>query len=236
MEEKTDQKAILRRRILKKRNELPTVLRREMDRLILENLIRYDETDPCSVYLCYVNYKSEVSTKEFILWCLNKGKTVFVPKVKAEAKPEEMAFYRMDSLDELKAGYQGIPEPKELSGRAFPGWLAGREREAECKNETIRLRMLLPGAVFDKSGNRIGYGGGFYDRWLAKWEEGARTGKLYRADREAGKKMRCTIEKIGIAYGIQVVDEIAAEDFDKKVDLVLTEKRWRNEYESGITM
>ena len=190
MEDRKEQKARLRRKILKERNSLPEEIRRGMDRRILKKLIQYDAKESCPVYLCYVNYKSEVSTKEFILWCLEQGKLVFAPKVKTEAKPAEMEFYQIHAWDELKTGYQGILEPEALPERAF--------------------YMLLPGAVFDKKRNRIGYGGGFYDRWLAGWEH------------VTGEKP-VVLEKIGLAYEMQVVDVLPAERFDQKVDRVITE-------------
>lgn len=210
MEERKEQKTRLRRQIMKERNNIPEEIRRGMDRQILDRLMQFDEENPCPVYLCYANYKSEVSTKEFILWCLEQGKLVFVPKVKAEAKPTEMEFYRIHAWEELKTGYQGILEPEPLPERAFFKWLAETEKKAGEGAERIHLRMLLPGAVFDKKGNRIGYGGGFYDRWLAGWE--------HLAD---GKPV--VLEKIGLAYEMQVVETLPAECFDKKVDRVITE-------------
>lgn len=226
MEEQKERKARMRKQILKERNSLSEEVRHRMDKQIFEELIRYDEKEPCAAYLSYVNYKSEVSTKEFILWCLEKGKTVFVPKVfvdpsfhpgniscsfkEAEKKRTEMDFFQIHGWEELETGYQGILEPKISPGRTFGEWLAKSEKEAGESAEKIYLRMLLPGAVFDKKGNRIGYGGGFYDRWLAGWE--------HLAD---GKPV--VLEKIGLAYEIQVVETLPAECFDKKVDRVITE-------------
>lgn len=216
MEETNRQKTELRRRILTERNALSVLRRREWDRQILEHLIRRDQERPCAACLCYVNYKSEVSTKEFILWCLGKGRPVFVPKVFAGGaftKPAEMAFYRVTAWEELKTGYQGILEPEALPERAFSRWLAEKEKKMEHsqKPERIHLRMLLPGAVFDRDGNRIGYGGGFYDRWLAGWER-------------SGCDNTAVLEKIGLAYDMQIVKTIPAESFDQKADCVITEK------------
>lgn len=239
MEEKSGQKTELRRGILKERNALSIEQRREWDRQIFKHLIRYDQEAPCFVYLCYANYKSEVSTKEFICRCLEEGRIVFVPKVlpgdrtvsgrkpgslkkqedkqadsgKAEAKQAEMEFYRITAWEELKAGYQGILEPEALPERAFSVWLAKAEKEARAHTERLHLRMLLPGAVFDRSGNRIGYGGGFYDRWLAKWEH-----------IHTGSGDTAVLEKIGLAYGIQIAEALPTETFDRKVDDVITEE------------
>lgn len=213
LQDAKQEKAQLRRRILKERNALSQEQRQIWDRQILERLIKYDAENPCSVYLSYVNYKSEVNTKNFILWCLEKGKTVFVPKVKAEGKPAEMEFYRIREWEELKSGYQGILEPEALPERAFSLWFARAEKEMKSEHGRIHLRMLLPGAVFDKKGNRIGYGGGFYDRWLAKWEK-----EIACFDRK--------FETTGIAYRLQIAKVLETENFDKRADHVITEDGW----------
>lgn len=224
LSDRKQEKVQLRKRILKERNALPYGQREIWDRQIFEELIKYDAADPCSVYLCYVNYQSEVKTKEFILWCLNSEKVVFVPKV-SKIEPAEMEFYQITAWGELKAGYQGILEPEAWPERAFPRWLKGTERDgqitsagsisgrmAEAGEKKMQvIRILLPGAVFDRDGNRIGYGGGFYDRWLAKWNH-------------SGSADMAVLEKIGLAYGIQIVGTLPAERFDRKVDCVITEE------------
>lgn len=207
-------KAALRKQMLKNRNALFPEQRKLWDEQICRRLIQYDKEFPCPVYLCYVSYKSEVSTKEFILWCLEQGKSVFVPKVMEKKAPElesngagvtDMAFYQISAWEELRAGYQGILEPDALPEGSFS------ERILNLDVQDQHFRMLLPGAVFDRQGNRIGYGGGFYDRWLARWDQ-----------TDYGK--RGSLEKIGLAYHIQVADRIPAEEFDQKVDCVMTEE------------
>lgn len=250
MEVRSGQKTELRKYMLKKRNALSTEQRRKWNRRILEHLIRYDQEAPCFVYLCYANYMSEVSTKEFICWCLEEGRTVFVPKVlpgdctvsgsksdslkkqkekqedsgKAEAKQAEMEFYRITAWEELKTGYRGISEPEALPERAFSVWLTKAEKEAKANMERMHLRMLLPGAVFDRNGNRIGYGGGFYDRWLETWEH-------------RGGGDTAVLEKIGLAYGIQIAKALPTETFDRKVDYIITEegKIYREAYHAFQT-
>lgn len=201
-------KAELRKRILKNRDTLLQEQRQMWDALILKRLIEYDKENPCPVYLCYASFKSEVSTKEFILWCLDKGKTVFVPKV---LTPPEMEFYRITAWEDLRSGFRGIPEPEASAERSFSRWLTEPERKTAEKTDKRRLRMLLPGAVFDRNGNRIGYGGGFYDRWLAKWNHFDSGGPA-------------VLEKIGLAYGMQITESAPSESFDQKTDLVITEK------------
>lgn len=247
------EKAALRGRILKERNALLPRQRKIWDGQIFGQLVQMDKAFPCSAYLCYVNYKSEVSTKEFILWCLENGKTVFVPKVmegkipesevmragnvrikdmaasvSEKAKIRDMEFYRITAWEELQAGYQGILEPEALPEKSFSEWIVrsgifgqfagarrsvttGHEETAEKEKTAGKIRMLLPGAVFDGQGNRIGYGGGFYDRWLARWDR-------------TTQENRGVLEKIGLAYHIQMTDCIPAEAFDQKADCVITDQ------------
>ena len=243
-------KAALRKHILQDRNAILPVQRQQWDRQIFRRLVAYDRAHPCSAYLCYVSYKSEVSTKEFIRRCLEEEKPVFVPKVltdrhplpdgkdepdnRMDSAPPEMEFYQITAWEELKKGYQGILEPEVLPERSFfeqfrkPALskqmkAVNRTEEREgtvAKNEKniLCFRMLLPGAVFDKTGNRIGYGGGFYDRWLARWN-GFQCGSAEPA---------VILEKIALAYKMQIVDRIPAEFFDQKADCIITEESVMN--------
>lgn len=268
---KYNNKSQLRREILKKRNAISKEEKCLWDRQILGRLMAYEEENPCDILLCYVDYKSEVSTKEFLKWCIDKEKKVFVPKVRIGEKPDSsekefaMEFYRLESLEQLKEGYQGILEPEGRHQDAFSCFVAEQEP----------IRMFLPGAVFDRQGNRIGYGSGFYDRWLAKWDrqeildsdekcrpekeskpgkkyrleeeeklekiyrlekeskpekkyrpdEEEKPGEIYRLEKKDIRKKKYTLEKIGLAYELQVVSEILTEDFDKKADFIITEKQ-----------
>lgn len=219
------EKAALRGRILKERNALLAEQRKIWDEQIFGQLVQIDKAFPCPVYLCYVSYKSEVSTKEFILWCLKNGKTVFVPKV---MEGREMEFYRITAWEELQAGYQGILEPEALPEKSFTEWIVRSDilkrydrvcrsvrtdSEETAGKETAagEIRMLMPGAAFDRRGNRIGYGGGFYDRWLARWDRMVR-------------EKRGVLEKIGLAYHMQMTDCIPAEAFDQRADCVITDQ------------
>ena len=233
--QKNRKKAAFRKQILKDRNALLPEQRQMWDQQILQYLIEYDQKDPCPVYLCYVSYKSEVSTKEFICWCLDQGKQIFVPKVltdkypkaerkcvsyhKAEEAHLEMEFYQITAWEELKEGYQGILEPQDKPEKSFFAQF-GKSMTPE-RMHLLCFRMLLPGAVFDKTGNRIGYGGGFYDRWLARWNSFQETSANQK---DFGHSPAVTLEKIGLAYEMQIVDNIPAEVFDQKADRIITEE------------
>ena len=185
-------KANMRRDYLKKRNDIPKEEReRESGKIqaLIESLRQYRE---CAWLFCYVSYKSEVETKGLLYRALKHGKKVAVPKVLD--KEGHMEFYQIDSMEDLISGYHGILAPDSH----------------RCKQVTPQgkqVLMLLPGAVFDKSGGRIGYGGGYYDRYLNTY----------------GKTCK-TLVKIALAFECQVGEELATEPFDVKVDGIVTEK------------
>lgn len=132
--------------------------------------------------LVFVSYGSEIDTTEIINEALKKGKKVYVPKVEGEV----MHFYRICTLSELREGYKGILEPDGSTERYDEGMrLANGERAL----------MLMPGAAFDKYRNRIGYGKGFYDKYLAEKED-------------------LQVYTIGIGFSCQLVEEIPAEETD----------------------
>ena len=107
-----------------------------------------------------------------------------------------MAFYRVYSDADLIPGYQGILEPQEKEPFT--------EKLVSLKPE--KVLMLMPGAAFDDKGNRIGYGGGYYDRFLSQM---------------GGYIGNCCM----LAFEMQWVKEIEAEACDIRVNRILTDRR-----------
>ena len=103
-----------------------------------------------------------------------------------------MDFYRIVSLDDLEEGYKGIREPGTCDGEMLFHAGAGQEKSL----------MLMPGSVFDRERNRIGYGGGYYDRYL---------------ERETGFTV------MAVCFDIQVQEKIPSDIHDRKPDMILTE-------------
>lgn len=101
-------------------------------------------------------------------------------------KPRRMEFYRIDSFAELQPGYRGIPEPP---------W--NGEQYVFSAGEEDRVLMLMPGVAFDPYRNRLGYGGGFYDRYLADQEE-------------------LRLRTIGVGFRCQMTEQLPAEESDVK--------------------
>lgn len=134
----------------------------------------------------FVSCRSEIGTLGLIQELLSEGKhQIAVPRVRGE----EMDFIHLLSMQELVPGAMQILEP------------AGGQ--VVTAKEGI---MLMPGLAFDLQGNRVGYGAGFYDRYLEKY----------------GKN---SLYKVAYAYDFQVVDQISAEEHDIRVDAVVTERR-----------
>lgn len=134
-----------------------------------------------SLVYTYVSYNQEIDTKQIISHSLSCGKKVAVPKVIGE----EIAFFFIEHMEELKVGYQGILEPP-----------ANKRADGE------KGLMLLPGLAFDREYNRLGYGGGFYDRYLERYAD--------------------AVYKIALGYDFQLIQKIETEEYDKKVDCILT--------------
>lgn len=148
----------------------------------LLNCAAYQKADSL---LVYVSYREEVSTQELIESALAHGKRVFCPKVEAG----NMEFYRIFSQEDLKAGFRGILEP----GEGLPAY----ERK---KGGAL---LVAPGTAFDRLGHRIGYGGGYYDRYLGKF---AKPDKPY-----------C----IGLCFACQLAERIEPEAHDISMDEVI---------------
>ena len=128
----------------------------------------------------YLPYNQEVRTVPMLEQALRDGKKVAVPKVIGD----DMKFIYMTDLSLVETGYAGIPEP------------VADEPVADDPTALV----LMPGLAFDPAGHRIGYGGGFYDRFLAA-EPNHPT--------------------IALCYGFQMLPSLETEEFDIPVDCVL---------------
>lgn len=157
--------------------------RKRLDHNIFSNVHNSSLYRQATVIFIYVSFKSEVDTTQLIQTALLEGKKVCVPKV--ISKSDGMKAYYITSFAQLEIGKYKIKEP--ISNQ-------------EAKPEDIDL-AIIPGAAFDKTGRRIGYGGGFYDRYLAG---------------------RYKMVKTALAYEQQVYDKVPADDHDVLMDYIIT--------------
>lgn len=156
------------------------------DEQININLINFKAFQNAKTVFCYVSLKDEVSTDLIIKSALFYGKQVAVPCCKDDKG--NMEFYLINSLSDLKIGSFGIREP-DID-------------KCIMLNDFDNSVCIVPAVCFDKHGNRLGYGKGYYDRFL----------NLFTS---------CSI---GLCYNDFVLDEIPVDDFDKQVDYIITEK------------
>lgn len=209
-----EEKRNIRRRILSLRNEMPLKLREEKSNIILQTLYELERYIKAEVILTYADYQSEVITTPLITRALAEDKMVFAPRVfrvcGAEMESEEMEFYRIADIEDLAEGYKGIREP--ICGEGFMEKIGtynvhGEKVSGEkASGEASGVLMLMPGVAFDQAGHRIGYGKGFYDRYLKRLSE-----------------TDINVYKIALCYECQILNEIPYENHDISVDMVITE-------------
>jgi 5-formyltetrahydrofolate cyclo-ligase len=182
-------RAHLRRRVLTVRDNLSPEFRAAASLAIAERLWHLPLFAGAHTLFTYVNFRSEPETGSLIHGALAAGKVVTVPYTVVGS--HLLACRIQDPTLELHPGYCSIPEPDPVKS---PPVAAG----------SIEV-VLLPGSVFDLQGGRLGYGGGYYDRFLAK---------------DAPQALR-----IGLAFEKQVVDNLPLEPHDIPLHLLVTEDR-----------
>ena len=173
------------------RDQLPLVERDAGSEQIFNTLVSLPLFQEKRIFFIYCHYRSEVRTIPLLARCLEMGKTVSVPLSQPQQAQME-AVVITDSIHDLFPGYLGIPEPRPP--------LAQNRVLLPVAIEVA----IIPGVVFDRCGHRLGYGMGFYDRFLAQ---------------AAPQAIR-----IGLAFSCQLVDRIPAQPHDVPMDMVLTEQ------------
>lgn len=148
-----DDKKIIRKQILSVRDSLSEQERQRGNILVSEKILGHQWYYGADYLLLFASYGSEIDTSLILEDALKKNKKVFLPKVVGK----NMIFYRINQVGELVEGYKGIREPKGDT-EVYSG------KDASLADKTL---MIMPGVAFDRNRNRMGYGGGFYDRFLS---------------------------------------------------------------------
>lgn len=155
-----------RKAALARRDAIPEIDRERYSRMIIDKLLESKELNDADSVLVYCSYLSEVDTHTLIERLLYKGKRVYCPKV-TDPKNRIMEFYEVRGMKDLTEGYHGIPEPVTTDR-----YVTGEAMHDLDSNHTDMLHtdtlMILPGVAFDRDCNRIGYRGGFYDRYIPR--------------------------------------------------------------------
>lgn len=177
----------IRKEIILKRNSVDENIRHNWDKGIFQNLVSSSFYNNAKSIFIFISYGSEVDTISIIEHSLNEGKEIYVPKTYKDIK--EMKAVKITDFNNMSRDKMGILEPVEVS--------------EESIGEKFDL-IIMPGVAFDDSGNRIGYGGGYYDKYLSNYKE--------------------ETENVALAYDMQLLNKIEIEGHDIKVNYIITEK------------
>jgi 5-formyltetrahydrofolate cyclo-ligase len=157
-----------------------------LDRLIERNLFEWSVFQESKYLSCYISFRSEIDTTSIIKKTMEMGKTIVVPRINEKTK--EMYFFIInDATNCLKEGSYGILEPLDSC------------KEADYSNLDL---VIAPGLAFTLRGDRLGYGGGYYDRFL----------------RSHSNARRCVL-----TYDSLILDSLPVKENDVPVDYLISE-------------
>lgn len=182
MEKNMKTKKEIRKQIFAARKQCTDAQVEEWSKMITERVASLPAFKNAERILAYADYNHEVITKYIIEKAWEAGKEVAVPKVDGK----DMIFYKLEDFSQLEAGYFGIPEPAR--------------GEIVSWEEAL---MIMPGVAFDRDNHRVGYGGGFYDRFLEK---------------------HTSVQRVAVAFDFQMLEEVPVEPTDICPQIIVTEK------------
>lgn len=183
----TDEKSRIREHMKKLRSSIDVNRYRRYCMSIMEQCkLLHEWLDAQVVHIYVSSINNEVDTLGLIITMLDREKIVVVPRCSSEN--HELHNIHLKSLDELKQSRFGLMEP---------------DFNVTSIIQPDRFNLIIvPVLAFDRSGARIGFGGGYYDRLLSQ----------------------CSCTKVGVAYSFQEVDHIPVESHDERLDIIVTEK------------
>lgn len=168
----------------KKRKDIARAQKEILDKILFEKIISLKEFCEANIILAYYPINDEINTVPIIEYALREGKRVALPI--SSTVDYTLTFRLISSLDELKNGAYSIPEPTE---------------DAEIFNNETKALCIVPGLSFDRSGNRLGYGKGFYDRFLSEFNG----------------------TTVGLCYSEFLLDKLPTDKNDRTVDIVVSD-------------
>lgn len=178
-----EEKSAFRKSALKRRAQIEN--RQEKSEQIAKKLVATKIYQEAEAIFAYMSYRSEVDTKSVILQALSDRKTVALPRVIPQTS--KMVFCKITSRSDCEAGSYGILEPKS---------------DCPVIKPTAKSLILVPGCAFTRDGMRMGYGGGYYDRYLQAYSDAV---------------------AVGYAFEEQLFESIPSEEHDRQLDFVVTQ-------------
>ncbi|WP_410513752.1 5-formyltetrahydrofolate cyclo-ligase [Paenibacillus sp. BR2-3] len=190
-------KQVLRRRKAAARDLLSPDQRGQISSLVCNHAWNWLQKQGTASLLAYVAFRSELDTRPLIGKAWEERREVFLPRVLPGNGV--LALHRVNSWEELTPGTYGIPEP-----------MVSDEGLLEPDLQPMPSAVFVPGLAFDRRGGRLGYGRGYYDRLRAAWESVI----SYKENPPVW---------IGLAYGMQLVEEVPMDIHDAFMDILITE-------------
>ncbi len=188
-----EKKHVLRKLTIERRDAMARAERERFAENINALLLTMPAYAQAQTVMGYMSFGSEFDTASFVRQVLNAGKRLVLPRVDKTAR--KLVLYQVEDFRDLEAGVWGIREPR----MGLP---------LVSLNEIDFL--LMPGVAFDRTGNRLGYGAGFYDRLLAS------APKTKQPQTTAPKR-------VAAVFSVQVVDSVPTTENDQRVDFIITE-------------
>ncbi|MBW6410463.1 5-formyltetrahydrofolate cyclo-ligase [Clostridium weizhouense] len=182
-----EEKRELRKRILKIRDKISLDNKIKFDKIIYNKFLQSKFYLQSKNIFIYVSYNSEIDTKNIIKKALEDKKNIYVPRTNYKTKVMEAV--KILSLENLIEDKYGILEPTE-------------DESAENPNKFDLI--IMPGVAFDKYGGRMGYGAGYYDRYL--------------------EKISKPLNKVALAYNFQVINKVPTDIHDIPIEYIITER------------
>lgn len=180
----------LRRKIIELRDQLSPEEIKEKSRRLAENLYSLPAYREAKVVMFFISFGSEVDTRVMLEETIRRGKLALAPKALPKTR-ELLPSQILDWDQDLVPGAYNIPEPREDKVRPYTP-------------EAIDL-LLVPGVAFDQKGNRLGYGGGYYDRFFPL--------------------LKPTTPLVALVFDLQIQHRVPVDEWDRRVDFIITEER-----------
>ncbi|MGB3366374.1 MAG: 5-formyltetrahydrofolate cyclo-ligase [Acidaminobacteraceae bacterium] len=180
-EKKTMRKDMISKRKLLSKNEVET-----KSSAILENLKSLHLMENAEHIMIYMDFRNEVKTFEFINYMKSLNKKIYIPRVNTQTN--QLDTYLIESSSDLILSDYGILEPSP---------------EMNPSDATIIDLIISPGVAFTRNCDRLGYGAGFYDRFLIRTKDNVITAAL--------------------SFSMQIVESLPVEDHDQRLNYVITE-------------
>ena len=183
----------VRKKAVETRDSIDEESRQQKSEEIAKRILGADWFKEADIVLSYHAFRSEVEVDALNQAVLTQGKKLYLPKT--YVKEKQIRFFEITDLSKLKRGYQKIWEP------------TGEEPEFSfetVKEEQKKVLMIMPGTAYDARGYRMGYGGGYYDRYFARFPK---------------------LSLMAVAFEGQIEEQLAVLPTDVRMHRIYTEER-----------